>query len=255
MQSSRPRIVSFNPILAVCAAIRTDEEVPSVRLRMTYLKAFENARIVPVVVAPLADVSAAAALLDRVDAVLLTGGSDVNPSLYGELPNPMLGSVSDVRDRWEVALIRAARARAVPLLAICRGAQILNVALGGTLFQDLPSQHPSDINHDPDQPRTSRSHSVELQAESRLGRAAGATRIEVNSVHHQSIRRPADELRIVATAPDGVIEGVETAADSPWWCVGVQWHPEDLAESRESWDRNIFAAFVAAMTSPQTVSE
>lgn len=183
--------------------------------------------------------------MERVDGLVLTGGADLNPARYDEMPHPMLGPVSDIRDQWEIALIRAAQRRATPLLAICRGAQALNVALGGTLLQDLPSQHLSDINHDPDRPRNSRTHSVELPGESRLARAVGLTNLEVNSLHHQAIERVADELRIVAIAPDGVIEAVESAADSPWWCVGVQWHPEDLTQTTESWDRDIFSAFAS----------
>lgn len=205
--------------------------------------ALENARLVPVVAAPLRDATAAEALIERVDGLVLTGGADLNPSLYNERPHSKLGPVSDIRDHWELALVQAARRRAIPLLAICRGAQLLNVALGGTLIQDLPSQHPGEINHDPDLPRNSRTHPVELQSESRLARAIGVTNLDINSVHHQSIDRVADALKVVGVAPDGVVEGVESAADSPWWCVGVQWHPEDLIATEESWDRDIFGAF------------
>lgn len=210
---------------------------------MTYVTALESARLVPIIAAPLRNPDAADQLLERVDALVLTGGADINPTLYNAKPHPMLGAVSDIRDEWEIALVRAAQRRAIPLLAICRGAQILNVALGGTLWQDLPSQHPSEINHDPDRPRNSRTHAVELPGESRLARAVGLTQIDVNSVHHQAIERVADELRVVAVAPDGVIEAVESAAESLWWCVGVQWHPEDLTQSVESWDRDLFSAF------------
>ncbi|HWG33138.1 MAG TPA: gamma-glutamyl-gamma-aminobutyrate hydrolase family protein [Gemmatimonadaceae bacterium] len=235
--------MSFRPIVAVSAAVRSEREVPFAYLRTTYLTALENARLVPFVAAPLHDPTAAEDLMEHVDALVLTGGADLNPALYDAPRHPMLGAVSDIRDHWEIALVNAAKRRGTPLLAICRGAQLLNVALGGSLFQDLPSQHPSDINHDPDRPRTSRTHSVEIQTESRLARAIGLTSLDVNSVHHQSIERVADELRVVAVAPDGVIEGVESAADSPWWCVGVQWHPEDLIGTDESWDRDIFSAF------------
>lgn len=216
-------------------------------MKTTYLTALENARLVPIVTAPLRDLSAAGALMDRVDGLVLTGGSDVDPSLYGEKPHSMLGEVSSERDEWEVALIHAARARTKPVLAICRGAQILNVALGGTLYQDLPSQRPGEINHDPDLSRNTRTHAAEIAAESRLARAVGLTHIHTNSVHHQAISRVADDLRVVATAPDGVIEGVESAADSAWWCVGVQWHPEDLVDDAEPWDRDIFNALAAEL--------
>jgi putative glutamine amidotransferase len=193
------------------------------------------------------DPGAAEALLDRVDGLVLTGGADINPTQYGEKPHPMLGVVSDERDRWEMELIRAARQSEKPLLAICRGAQLLNVTLGGTLIQDLGSQRPGEINHDPDRPRSSRTHAVELPGESRLARAVGVTRMEVNSVHHQAIGRVADELRVVAVAPDGVIEAVEAAAESAWWCIGIQWHPEDLIRTEASWDRDIFTAFANAV--------
>ena len=217
-------------------------------MRTTYLIALENAGLVPVVGAPLHDPAAAEAFLEHVDGLVLTGGADVSPPLYDERPHPRLGPVSEIRDHWEIALIRASQRRAIPLLAICRGAQILNVALGGTLFQDLPSQRPTDIDHDPDLPRSSRTHSVELPGESRLARTIGSTNLEVNSVHHQAIARVADALRVVAVSPDGVIEGVESAADSRWWCVGVQWHPEDLIDTPEPWDRDIFAAFASVVS-------
>ena len=246
---SGSRVASFNPIVAVSAAIRTDGNVASARLRATYLNALENARLVPTIAAPLPDLSGADVLMERLDGLVLTGGADLNPSLYGEKPHPRLGQVSDTRDSWELALVRAAQLRKKPILAICRGIQILNVALGGTLLQDLPTQHPSAINHDPDRPRDSRTHPIELAGESRLARALGVTQLTVNSVHHQAISRVAPELRVVATASDGVIEGVESAADSTWWCVGVQWHPEELISTDESWDRDIFGAFARVLRS------
>ena len=239
--------MSFHPIVAVSAALRSENNVTSARLRTTYLSALENARLVPLLAPPLLDATAAEALMDRVDGLVLTGGADINPARYGHAANPALGPVSDVRDAWEIALVRAARARSKPVLAICRGAQVLNVALGGALIQDLPTQHPSEINHDPDRTRSSRTHPVELAAESRLGRAMGATGSLVNSIHHQAIERVANDLRVVGTAPDGVIEGVESAADSPWWCVGVQWHPEELTGTSEPGGRDVFEAFRAAL--------
>lgn len=245
MPSSKPRAVSFRPIVAVSAAARSENDVTYAHLRTTYLTALENARLVPVVTPPLRDTTLAEALIERVDALVLTGGADLNPALYDERPHPMLGPISDVRDQWEIALVRAAKRRAVPVLAICRGAQVLNVALGGSLIQDLPSQHSAEINHDPDRPRNSRTHPIELQSESRLARAIGVTAPDVNSVHHQAIKRVADELRVVAVAPDGVIEAVESGADSPWWCVAVQWHPEDLIGTTEPWDRDLFSALAS----------
>jgi len=191
-------------------------------------------------------------VLERADALILTGGEDVNPVRYGEAPHPALGRISDERDAAEIALVQAAHELRVPTLAICRGVQILNVALGGTLIQDIPSQVGAEINHDPDTPRTSQSHGAEIATDSRLARALGVTRMQVNSVHHQAIRRVAPTLRVVATAPDGVIEAVETAPDDPWWCVGVQWHPEDLFD-RSELDARLFSA-LAGVTSGATAA-
>lgn len=192
-------------------------------------------------------------ILERVDALVLTGGEDVNPARYGQAPHPALGALSDERDEAEIAMVETARALRLPTLAICRGVQILNVALGGTLIQDIPTQIGREINHDPDAPRTTRTHPVEIDTNSRLARAVGVTRMDVNSVHHQAIERVAATLRVTATAPDGVIEGVETAPDDPWWCVGVQWHPEDTFEAGEL-DRRLFAALAEAAVTATTLA-
>lgn len=199
------------------------------------------------ITSPAHNSSYADSLVARVDGIVLTGGEDVNPALYGAEPHPKLGASSEERDAWEVALVRCALERRVPVLAICRGVQILNVALGGTLIQDLPSVHASEINHDPDLARSERSHSVEIASDSRVARAVGVTQLAVNSVHHQAVERVADSLRVVANATDGTIEAVESAPESGWWCVGVQWHPEDLVDSPQPWDRSLFAAFADAV--------
>lgn len=191
----------------------------------------------------------------QVGGLVLTGGEDIDPACYGMPPHPKLGATSAERDSWELALVRSAARVALPILAICRGIQLLNVALGGTLIQDLPSSndrnHSSDINHDPDLPRSNRSHSVEIDSDSRTARAVGVTQLRVNSVHHQAVDRIAGSLRVVATAPDGTIEAMESGPDSGWWCVGVQWHPEDLTESPESGATSLFAAFAEAVLARQ----
>lgn len=194
------------------------------------------------------------ALVRRVDGIVLTGGEDVDPVHYGAKPHPRLGATSAERDRWELALVRSAARAGTPLLAICRGIQVLNVALGGTLIQDLPSSQAGEINHDPDAPRSDRSHDVEVDAESRVARALGVTQLRVNSAHHQAIERVADSLRVVATAPDGTVEAVESAADSGWWCVGVQWHPEDLIDSAEGWERSLLGSFARAARAPSATA-
>ena len=138
----------------------------------------------------------------------------------------------------------AAREARRPLLGICRGLQLLNVALGGTLVQDLGMERPSEITHPREKARTQRVHGVIVVAGTRLARATGALRFDVNTLHHQAVDRLANGLRPTAYAPDDVIEAAESTDD--WWALGVQWHPEELIDDPQPWDRALFAAFAAA---------
>jgi putative glutamine amidotransferase len=217
-----------------------------VRTNAAYTRALEAAGLVPVIVPPFADPAVAASVIDAVDGLLLTGGEDVDPARYGAAPHPELGPVNAERDATELALVEAARARGTPVLAICRGIQLLNVALGGTLVQDLPSERPSDVVHSADATRDQRTHAIAVAEGSRLARAMGASRVTANSLHHQALDQVAAPLRVSGTAPDGVVEGVETP-DETWWVLGVQWHPEELTATPEAWDRGVFAAFAAAV--------
>jgi putative glutamine amidotransferase len=216
--------------------------VHRVRLNTVYVTSLENAGLVPIVIPPLRSRGAARAILEAVDGLLLTGGEDVDPSLYGQTPHEKLGPVNRVRDETEIALVEAARSLRKPVLAICRGPQLLNVALGGTLIQDIPSCVPGALPHDPDVERDARTHEVSIESGSRAAAAIGATKVRVNSLHHQSILQPADDLVITARAPDGIIEAVETRDDN-WWVLAVQWHPEEMNDSPEPWDRGLFRAF------------
>jgi putative glutamine amidotransferase len=189
----------------------------------------------------LSGASAARSIIAAVDGLVLTGGEDVDPSLYGQSPHERLGPVNRLRDDTEIALVHAAREAQKPVLAICRGPQLLNVALGGTLIQDIPSCVPGALIHDGDEGRNARTHEIEIEPDSRIAAAVGATRIAVNSLHHQSILEPAPGLRVTARAADGIIEGVESETD--WWAIAVQWHPEEMNDSPEPWDRGIFRAF------------
>jgi putative glutamine amidotransferase len=177
--------------------------------------------------------------------LVLTGGEDVDPAHYGAPAHPALGEVHEGRDAFEIALVQAARARRLPTLAICRGVQVVNVALGGTLVQDLASEQPAALPHDGRWGRSDRVHGLRVAGGSRLAGAIGATEATINSLHHQALGRVADGLVAVAHAPDGVVEGVEWAGGD-WWMTGVQWHPEELVGTSEEWDRALFAAFAAA---------
>ncbi len=238
--------MSHSPLVAVTATTEIVASRPRVRLNEAYVRALVDAGLVPLVAPPLEDDRAADAVLAAVSGLVLTGGEDVAPSLYGAAPHPALGGVHDGRDRWEAALVRAARARRLPTLAICRGIQVLNVALGGTLVQDLPSERPTATDHDPKAGRDARTHTLRLEPGSRLAQAldADGETVRINSLHHQAVDRLGDGLRATGTSDDGVVEGVETD-DAGWWALGVQWHPEELTATPEGWDRALFAAFAA----------
>jgi putative glutamine amidotransferase len=204
--------------------------------------ALENAGLIPLIVPPLSNDRAAAAVLDSVSGLVLTGGEDVDPARYGEVRNEKVRSVNAARDATEAELVLEAKARGMPVLAICRGIQMLNVALGGTLVQDIASQCKTDIAHDEDGPRDSRSHEIVVEPGSLIAKAIGTERATVNSFHHQSVKRVADGMRVTARSPDGIIEGLEST-DKDWWAMAVQWHPEEMTDSPEPWDRGLFKAF------------
>jgi putative glutamine amidotransferase len=236
------------PLVAVTATTRMDNGMPRVRLSVAYLTSLDGAGLTPIVAPPFAGGDRCAgrdAILDVVSGLVLTGGEDVDPARYGAEPHPRLGTVHAERDATELAFLDGARERRLPTLAICRGIQVMNVGLGGTLIQDIPSQHPSDIAHDGDGPRAERTHEVTIAPGSRLARAIGRERITVNSFHHQSVDVPASGVIVTATASDGIVEGIEVPSANPWWALGIQWHPEDLTGGPEPWDRALFEAFAA----------
>ena len=228
--------------VAVTASIRQEGDTSRVRLTAAYVTALENAGLVPLIVPPLSSDRAAAAVLDSVSGLVLTGGEDVDPARYGEERHEKLHSVNAARDATESILVEEAKARGMPVLAICRGIQILNVALGGTLVQDIASQCETTIDHDEDGPRDSRSHAITVEPGSLIAKAIGTEHLTVNSFHHQSVKRVADGMRVTARSPDGIIEGLEST-DEDWWVMAVQWHPEEMTDSPEPWDRGLFKAF------------
>ena len=234
------------PVIALTTTIEVVRELPRVRVNRRYTDAIVRAGGLPLAVPPLA-AGAAAALLDRVDGLLLTGGEDVASRLYGAPPHPKAEAPNPERDQWEMALVRAARDRRVPTLAICRGVQIANVAFGGSLVQDIASECPGALDHAREDVRTSRVHAVTVEPGSRLAGALGADRFTANTLHHQAVARAGEGLRIVGRAEDGVVEGVEWTGDD-WWMLGTQWHPEELDDTAEPWDRALFAAFTEAVS-------
>ncbi len=201
---------------------------------------------------PSAGVQAA---LAGIDGLLLTGGDDVAPGRYGEAPHPAIVEVEPERDEFELKLVAEARARDLPIFGICRGVQVLNVAYGGTLVQDIPSQVPGALTHSLDVPPNepySLAHEVWLDKDTLLAKLMGerlsdTDACEVNSRHHQAVKQVAPGLVVSATAPDGVVEAIEDPAVR--FCLGVQWHPENFWRTGEF--RPLFEGFLEAAQRPR----
>jgi putative glutamine amidotransferase len=212
-------------------------------LGITYLKAIEAAGGLPLVMPPLAE-DAIEPLLDRLDGVLLSGGPDLDPALYEAKPHPELGPIEPDLDRFEIDVAARADAREMPILAICRGTQALNIVRGGALHQHLPDLS-TEVTHRQTNPGTEPSHPVEIEPGTELARIFGGDELEiadVNSFHHQAIDRLGDGLRVSARAPDGTVEAIEDPGRR--FLVGVQWHAETLVH-REA-EAALFRRFVDA---------
>ncbi|HSY49604.1 MAG TPA: gamma-glutamyl-gamma-aminobutyrate hydrolase family protein [Thermoanaerobaculia bacterium] len=205
----------------------------------TYIEALKRAGAVPVLIPPQPE--NAADLLEGLDGILLAGGDDCDPSEYGEKMHPSCEPMDPRRQKNDVGLARLARQRGIPTLGICLGLQVMNVAAGGTLIQDINSAVETEIDHS-SEPSDRRHHGVIIEATTTLGHILGARTMNVNSSHHQSVGRVADGFRVTAKAPDGVVEGIEDPAH-PFY-LGVQWHPEDMPGEASA--TAIFGAFVEA---------
>ena len=201
-----------------------DHRRPRVALYAAYMSVFEQLGLACVLITPAHTPASARSLAGRCDGLVLSGGDDVAPSLYGEAPLPELGAVNPARDEVELAALDTAAARGIPLLAICRGCQLLNVYLGGTLYQDIATQRPGAVSHEQTHPWGRHAHAARVDPDSQLARQLGASELRINSYHHQAIKDLAPPLRAVAWSEDGLIEGVEHR-EHPW-VLGVQWHPE-----------------------------
>ena len=216
---------------------------PRLSIHPGYMEALSQAGALPVLLPLTGDADTLAELVRRCDGIVLSGGADVDPRHYGEKTLPCCGEINPERDAMELALARLLAAAGKPLLGICRGAQVMNVALGGSLWQDLPAQHPGALCHRQAEPADQPCHSVQLKPGTRLSALWPQPRLRVNSLHHQAIRTPGAPLTVAAVAEDGVIEAVELAGH-PFY-VGVQWHPERLFATDEA-ARRLFRAFTAA---------
>ncbi len=231
---------------------------PRLGQNQTYLQAILRASGAPVLIPHLTDLGLLRTAYERVDALLLPGGGDVAPAYFGQQPHEKCGPPDPDRDAMELALVRWCVEDQKPLLGICRGIQVLNVALGGSLYQDIEALVPGAARHDwyPGQPRDLLAHTVSIPEATSLAAALGldggsprqvpdrSVQLHVNSLHHQAIDELAPGLRIAARAPDGIVEAVEVEGHP--FALGVQWHPEELAPKDER-AQQLFQALIRAV--------
>lgn len=241
------------PLIGIPAALQEPQDelgAGASVVPQSYVRAVERVGGVPVPI-PITDhESTLRALYRWIDGLLLAGGVDIDPAHYGEPRHRALGKVDAARDSVELTLTRWSLDDGRPILGICRGIQTLNVACGGSLWQDIGSQVPASLDHkhQPGHSYHHLAHPVSIEPSSRLGELVGVEEIEVNSLHHQAAKEFGRGLRPVAWAPDGVIEGLEGTGDA--WIIGVQWHPEWLLDDARMF--RLVQAFVQACDKPET---
>ncbi len=234
----------YRPFIGI--TMRHELETERFYLARAYCEAIEAAGGVPVHLPLIPREDYIAALVSRMDGILLPGSaSDVDPLLYGEEPHGKLGSVHPLRDETDLLVLREVDRRRTPLLAICFGMQVLNVHRGGTLIQDISTEVEGALKHEQGMPRERPSHRVRLLAGSGIERIAGATELVVNSHHHQALGAIGRCLRATAWSSDGLVEAVEESAGADLWVKGVQWHPE-IGWERDAFSRGLFTSFINA---------
>ncbi|USG63727.1 gamma-glutamyl-gamma-aminobutyrate hydrolase family protein [Brevibacillus ruminantium] len=230
------------PVIGITGAhVKHNSFMEGVYVHQDYPKSVAAAGGLPIVL-PYLYPEITLETLPLVDGIILSGGEDVDPFNYGEEPHLHLGYTTPERDDVEIELVQYALDHNIPLLAICRGVQILNVALGGTLIQDIPSQVKQPLQHSQKAERGRDTHWVTIEEGSWLAHIFEAEQIRVNSLHHQALKDVASELKIVAKASDGIVEAVEYTGSS--FAIGVQWHPESQAAAANPLMSKLFEAFV-----------
>ncbi len=234
------------PVIGITAdfAEASGQSEPVLLLAQRYYRAIEQAGATPLVLPPLSSAAAIGHALDWFDGLIVSGGGfDIHPSYYGEKPIPELGTIKAQRTEFELGIAAAALKRDLPVLGICGGEQALNVALGGSLYQDIAAQLANAGEHRQSEKKTRGGHRVRITDGTRLRAIVKRPSLEVNTTHHQSVKQLGKGLIVDAIADDGVIEGIESTRHT--FVLGVQWHPEVLAPRRQG-HRRILEAFIAA---------
>lgn len=231
-------------VLYPIIGITLDQDDQKFFINHDYVGSIIQAGGIPLLIPFLSDPLMIQKMVDQCDGLLLSGGVDVDPMHYGEEPSSHLGRIIPERDEIELKVFKLFLQQNKPVLAICRGCQLMNVAFGGNLYQDIHSQINLAVNHNQNAPRGYATHTIEIKKESLLFHITGEEKIRVNSYHHQSVKNICSPLIASAVAVDGVVEAIESTSHP--FLLGVQWHPEGMAFIRDKHAMQLFSAFVDA---------
>lgn len=232
----------MKPVIGVTTTFREERLVVS---GVDYYNSVASMGGLPVIFPNLMDEVAITQYAEMIDGLLVTGGGDIDPSIYGEQPHPGLGEVSPQRDFFEIALVQKVLQLNKPILGLCRGCQVINVAMGGDVYQDIYAQSDTPLlQHRQKAPRSHASHDVDIDPQSILYQIIQKPRIKVNSFHHQAVRKIGGQLKVSARSDDGIIEAIESKAHR--FVLATQWHPENLLRKDDPASVEIFQAFVKA---------
>ncbi len=230
----------MKPVIGLTVSVKDDG---SVSLLEAYSRAIESAGGIPILIPYVKNTDIYDDFIEICDGIFITGGADIDPRRYGKDKNNTCGAIQPLRDEMELYILDEALCKNKPVLAVCRGVQLLNVGLGGTLYQDIPTEYPSEINHTQTEGRFIPSHKVKIVKDTPLFELIGKDKMTANSFHHQAIMDLAEGLKPMAYAEDGIIEAVYLPARD--YVRGYQWHPERLFDS-DGGNRKIFLDFIKA---------
>lgn len=230
----------MRPIIGILAEV---DEKGHTRVRRHYVQSIENSNGIPLLLPYTNDEGVIDGYVELCDGFMFTGGADINPARYGEEKKPLCEDSHHLRDEFEFALFDKAIKTNKPILAICRGSQLINAALGGTLYQDIPTEVDTKIIHRQTVPKTKPSHSVNIAPDTPLAKMIGKDTMSANSFHHQAVKKLAPGLKVMATADDGLIEAY--CLDSERYLLAYQWHPERLCNADDD-NKKIFDSFIDA---------
>lgn len=231
----------MKPLIGISAT----EEKTGESIGNDAIKAIVQAGGIPIVLTNFALEEDIRTIVDRIDGLFLTGGHDIDPTYFDEEPIPKLGTVTPTRDQFELAIAKKALEVNKPILGVCRGSQILSVATGGDLYQDIYTQIDGDLlQHVQKAPSAHGTHFIEITEGSLLHQLTGETKMKVNSRHHQAARKTVGPMTVSAKASDGIIEAIESSTHA--FVLGTQWHPENTAVAQEKQSQAIFSGFINA---------